>query len=67
MLGPHYEFTQQTTTKILIKKHLFYRVTSLNTVLGEKRKERSGVDRVKNIALLRELDKTAQNYAQKLF
>lgn len=38
-------------------------------MLGEKkkRKECPGVDRVKNIALLRELDKTAQNYAQKLF
>lgn len=33
----------------------------------KKRKECPGVDRVKNIALLRELDKTAQNYAQKLF
>ena len=33
----------------------------------KKRKGRCGVDRVKNIALLRELDKTAQNYAQKLF
>lgn len=33
----------------------------------KKRKERSGVDRVRNIVLLRELHKTAQNYAQNYF
>ena len=33
----------------------------------KKRKECSGVDRVRNIDLLRELHKKAQNYAQNYF